>query len=123
MLNVNAVSLDRKEKIGSLMAFARLLTLHGDLPNVERAVQSGRFSSRVQEITKTAVAAGSTADPAWAGTVAPYADAVSAFLESLSSESSFDRILSDNSLRRVPLRGRGVVVTTGASGQNVTKDR
>ena len=122
MLNVNAVSLDRKEKIGSLMAFARLLTLHGDLPNVERAVQSGRFSSRVQEITKTAVAAGSTADPAWAGTVAPYADAVSAFLESL-VQNLFDKILSDNSFRRVPLRGRGVVVTTGASGQNVTKDR
>ena len=125
MLNVNAVSLDRKEKTGSLTGLRKA-------PDFARRSSKRRARSPVGKILFKS--SGNNQDGSCGGKLpltllGPARSRhmlmrLAPFLESLSSEFLlFDRILSDDSFRRVPLRGRGVVVTTGASGQNVTKDR
>ena len=110
------VALDQKQKAGAFLAVARLMAIHKDLPHVERAVRDGRFSPKVQEIVKQAVAAGSLSS---ASAIAPYDAAVSAFFESLQHVGIFDKILADGAFRRVPIKSRGVVVTGSASGNKI----
>ncbi len=74
-----------------------------------------RTSSRVQAIFKTAVPAGSLADPEWAGDIAGLQNLAEAFAESLKNVSVFDRLMSDAAFLPVPLRQRVGIVLSGAS--------
>jgi HK97 family phage major capsid protein len=73
--------------------------------------------SRVVNIIKSAIAAGTTTDPAWAGPLVDMRVAVAAFVKSLRSQSVFARLLPD--MRKVPLRTRIVTSTTAITGQTV----
>ena len=113
------VALSQKQKAGDFLATARLLATHrGSLPAVLRAVEEGHYSAGVQAIAKNAVNAGSLSS---ASAIAPYDSAVAAFFESLQHVGIFDKILADGAFRRVPIKGRGVVVTGAASGNKITE--
>jgi hypothetical protein len=75
-------------------------------------------SRRVASILRAAVAAGSTADPSWAGALAEYRQVSESFVEALRSRSAFARILADG-MRRVPLRTRLGVMTSALVGSTV----
>ena len=51
----------------------------------------------------------------------PYDAAVAAFFESLQHVGIFDKILADGAFRRVPIKGRGVVVTGSATGNKINE--
>ena len=117
MKNDNAVKFDQRSRAGDFLATARLLAIHkGSLPAVARAAEEGRYSEGVKAITKNAVNAGSLSS---ASAIAPYDAAVSAFFESLQHVGIFDKIFADGAFRRVPIKGRGVVVTGSASGNKI----
>ena len=67
---------------------------------------------------KAAVGPGAMGDPAWAGSVAEYQLAVTAFAETLAQVSVFDTLLTGG-MRRVPLRSKGVAIITGATASEV----
>ncbi len=96
---------------------AHLLGAKGDIPEAAaRAAADDTTPRRVQSVLKSAVAAGSLADPNWAGNLADYRLIVEGFVESLRSASAFDRMLGDGAFRVLPLRTRTIVVTAGATG-------
>ena len=73
--------------------------------------------SRVKSILKSAVAAGSLGDAAWAGRLVELQIATSGFVDSLKNVGVFDRML--DSMRRVPLRTPLAVATVAAAGADV----
>lgn len=78
--------------------------------NAHRIAAAHRMSPRVVSILKSAVTVGGISGT-WGGEIAEYNDVVSAFLETLAPVGAFDRLLPD--MRRVPLRTRVVLVTSG----------
>ena len=96
---------------------AHLLGAKSNIPEAAaRAAADGTTSRRVQTVLKSAVAAGSLADPIFAGNLADYQLIVDGFVELLRSASAFDRMLGEGAFRVLPLRTRTVVVTAGATG-------
>jgi hypothetical protein len=72
---------------------------------------------RVKRILKSAVAAGTTLDAAWAGSaVGDYRGIVAGFMEAMRTKSVFYRLLNDNAFTIVPLHKQIVVTTAAASG-------
>jgi hypothetical protein len=66
---------------------------------------------------KTAIGAGSTADPAWAGdALGDYRNAVAAFVSSLATSSIFFRLIADGAFVRVPMHTRAAIVSGAATG-------
>jgi hypothetical protein len=78
------------------------------------ATAEGQGRKRAAAILKSAVVAGSIADPAWAGVWADYDAVAAAWLDSIRSQSAFDTMLP--SMIQVPLRTRVGITTTGATG-------
>lgn len=94
----------------------------GDLVAALDSAQADKTCpARVREVLKASVAAGSLADPVWAGTLGEYQRIVSAYVESLSSVSAFDRILSDGAFMRVP-PGSVISITTQAAVGSVISE-
>jgi len=73
--------------------------------------------NRSQLILRAAVSAGTTSDPAWAGSLADYRIAVASFSDSMKSISLLDAMLPFAA--RVPMRTRVVVATAAAVGASV----
>ena len=71
---------------------------------------------RLLAVLKSAVQAGTTSDPEWAGALTEHAQIAQGFLASLREFSAFDQALTDGSFLRVPLRTRVSIVTTAAAG-------
>lgn len=69
---------------------------------------------RVESVLRSAVEAGTTSDPDWAGNLVDYRQVVESFVEGLRSISVFDAMLPAS--RRVPLRSQLAVVTSTANG-------
>ena len=91
-----------------------LMAAGGDAEIAADIAKRQNASKRVVSIfEKTAVAAGSLADPAWAGNLADFSAAVTAFSESLRNAGAFDAMLP--SMVAVPLRDRIGVISAGAS--------
>jgi len=78
-------------------------------------------AARLETHIKAAVAVGGI-DSGWGGVLAPFAQASVAFLSSLSSYSSFDRIWNDGAFFPLPMRTRIAVTTTAAVGSTVPED-
>jgi hypothetical protein len=76
---------------------------------------------RVVEVLKAAVSAGSLADPTWAGNLAGFRTVIASYVESLSSVSAFDRMLSDNAFVRVEPQTPIVITTTAATSSTVAE--
>lgn len=104
---------------GELVTLARML-LRGE-GNVSRSLilaeREVPHLSRVAAVLKTAVVAGTTLSPSWAGNLADYRQMATGFVDSLRNLSVFDRLFPD--MRRFPLRTRLGVVSVGASGADV----
>ncbi len=97
-----------------------LMKTHGDFTAAAYSVaETHPHQSRVAEVCKAAVGAGSLSNPEWAGNLAPYSQVSNGFLESLRSLSVFDRMLGDNAIQRVPLRTKLTVVTGSSVGTEV----
>lgn len=75
-----------------------------------------RMPAPAQRILKAAVAAGTLADPSWAGQLADMQAASSAFLQGLGGRSAFASLLDVGVLTRAPLRSRVGAVTEGVVG-------
>ncbi|MDZ4842924.1 MAG: hypothetical protein SH859_12415 [Hyphomicrobium aestuarii] len=98
-----------------------LLRSKGDaLTSIEvhkSAFNSSDRRQRSQMILRAAVSAGTTSDPSWAGSLADYRIAVSAFSDSMRSVSLLDAMMPFAA--RVPLRTRIVIATAAAVGASV----
>jgi Phage capsid family len=94
-----------------------LLESRGALATAREIAEQSGAPPRVVNILKSAVAAGDTTDPHWAGALADYNLIAQAFFQSLAPFSAFDAALND--FLRVPLHTRIVVTTTGISGHAV----
>lgn len=81
------------------------------------AENSDLCSDRICRVLRAAVAAGSLADPQWAGALADMKTMVSIFLETLRETSILVRMLAD--LRRAPLNARVVSNTVALVGQTI----
>ncbi|MBB2698996.1 UNVERIFIED_ORG: HK97 family phage major capsid protein [Rhizobium esperanzae] len=75
-----------------------------------------RLPAPAQRILKAATAAGSLADPQWAGGLADLAAASSAFLQGLGGRSAFAALLDQGVISRAPLRSRVGAVSEGVIG-------
>ncbi|MBB2692180.1 UNVERIFIED_ORG: hypothetical protein GGI62_003350 [Rhizobium esperanzae] len=75
-----------------------------------------RMPAPAQRILKAAVAAGTLADPAWAGQLADMAAASSAFLQGLGGRSAFAALLDLGVLTRAPLGSSVGAVAEGVVG-------
>ncbi|MGR9135661.1 phage major capsid family protein [Rhizobium leguminosarum] len=75
-----------------------------------------RMPAPAQRILKAAVAAGTLADPSWAGQLADMQAASSAFLQGLGGRSAFAALLDLGVLTRAPLRSRVGAVAEGVVG-------
>lgn len=73
-----------------------------------------RMPAPAQRILKAAVAAGTLADPSWAGQLADMQAASSAFLQGLGGRSAFAALLDQGILTRAALRSRVGAVAEGA---------
>jgi HK97 family phage major capsid protein len=101
-------------------AYAKyLLDAKGMPATAWKNAEQNRASPRVVDILKSAVGAGTTSDPVWAGALADYNLIAQSFLGSLREFSSFDTVLNDGSFKRVPLRSRVKIVTASAVGSLV----
>jgi HK97 family phage major capsid protein len=78
--------------------------------------EQNRATPRLLAVLKSAVQAGTTSDPEWAGALTEHAQIAQGFLASLREFSAFDQALTDGSFLRVPLRTRVSIVTTAAAG-------
>lgn len=74
---------------------------------------------RVASILRAAVPAGTVADATYAGPLVGYHAVADGFLESLRSQSVFDRFLAEIAMRKVPLKTRLAVSTIAAVGNEV----
>ena len=113
------VALSQKQKAGDFLAIATLLAHTG----VRSRTSFGLLRKDIIRLafkrsSNKRSAAGSLSS---ASAIAPYDAAVSAFFESLQHVGIFDKILADGAFRRVPIKGRGVVVTGAASGNKITE--
>ncbi len=75
-----------------------------------------RMPAPAQRILKAAVAAGTLADPAWAGQLADMQAASSAFLQALGGRSAFAGLLDLGVISRAPLRSRVGAFSEGVVG-------
>lgn len=97
-----------------------LMKSNGDLAATAYALSENHpRQTRIIEICKSAIGAGSLSDPTWSGNLAPYQQVSTGFLESLRSLSVFDRLLGDVAIQRVPLRTRLSVVIGSAIASEV----
>lgn len=98
--------------------YARALMMsRGKMLGAIQQAEAYRFSSRVINTLKAAVAAGTTTDPAWAGPLVEHQTMAAGFIESLRSQSVFDAMLPV--MRRVPLMTRLGVFSSTASGGTI----
>src|SRR4051812_42964919 len=104
-------------------SFAHLLIKSsGDLSLAAASAATDRLvPPRVASVLKSAVAAGTTSDNAWAAPLADYQGIVSNFLGSLSNVGAFDRILADNGFLKVPLKTRLALVSGSAVADEVAE--
>jgi len=72
-----------------------------------------RMPAPAQRILKAAIAAGTLADPAWAGQLADMQAASSAFLQGLGGRSAFAALLDLGVISRAPLRSRVGSISEG----------
>jgi hypothetical protein len=72
-----------------------------------------------QFVQKAAVAIGGVDTGTWGSALAPFAESSAGFVQSLVPFSAFDRILSDGSFNRAPLRTRVVFASSAAIGSTV----
>jgi hypothetical protein len=104
---------------GELVSLARFV-LQGE-GSISRSLilaeRQAPHLSRVVSVLRTAVTAGSTLTPAWAGNLADYRQISAGFVEALRNLSVFDRLFAD--MRRVPLRTRLGIVAVGATAYDV----
>jgi HK97 family phage major capsid protein len=113
-VNANMESATRQREFISFAKY--LLDAKGQPALAWENAKQNRALPRVVEILRSAVAAGGTTDPAWAGALTDYNLIAQAFLGSLRQFSAFDQVLTDGSFLRVPLRTRVNIVSTAASG-------
>jgi len=122
-MNLRALNnnVENAAAVGDFLCLARAIVAGaGDIPQARAWAEGRRASPRVMEILRSAIAVGTTGDTSWAGALAPYQAAASAFLGSLSQASVFDRLLADG-LTRAPLRTRVNVLTTGFTASAVNE--
>ncbi len=104
-----------RAKSSDFSALARLVAIGGG--NISQAAylaESTKAPEAVRSVLKSAVDAGSLADPAFANALSDYGDVVGAFVESLRSRSVFARLL-DGGMIRMPLRTRAAIATAVAT--------
>jgi len=109
-----AVSLREANTSAEVFADVARFMMISDGTGDAAATAEGQGRQRAAAILKSTVAAGSIADPAWAGIWADYALVAAAWMDSLRTQSAFDAMLS--SMVQVPLRTRVGITTTGATG-------
>ncbi|TCU38760.1 phage major capsid protein [Rhizobium azibense] len=114
----------RGEYVSTILAVTRALVI---------ATKTGESTSAIADrlplpapasrILKSAVGAGSLADPAWAGQLADMAAASSVFLQQLGGRSAFAALLDLGVITRAPLRSKvgavaeGVVAAVSGEGE------
>lgn len=114
------MSLDQSAGGAEFVRLARLVgRARGSLAHARHMAEASPGDERAARILRSAVAAGTMADAAWAGDLAGYGVIASGFLESLRSLSVFDRMFSDGAIRRIPLRTRLAVSTIAGIGAEV----
>lgn len=114
------MSLDQSAGGAEFVRLARLVgRARGKLAYAAHFAEASPGDERVARILRSAVAAGTMADAAWAGDLAGYGIIAAGFIESLRSLSVFDRMFSDGSIRRIPLRTRLAVSTNAIVGNEV----
>lgn len=102
---------------GDFLALAKALMLAGNsLPQAAAIAEGTLKNGRAAAILKSAIEAGSTANPSWAGALVDHQVANAGFVGSLQSISVFDALMA--SMRRMPLRTRIAVATSSATGSN-----
>jgi hypothetical protein len=87
--------------------------------NIMAAIAAGEElpgSGAAVAILKSAVAAGTTSDPTWAGALADYVSAQRAFFDAAESGAVFDRLRADGAMLSAPLHAQLVVNATAVSG-------
>jgi HK97 family phage major capsid protein len=94
-----------------------LLMGQGDIRGSLAIAQSSRALPEISSVLKSAIAVGSTADAAWAGTLSEYRSISSGFVNSLQEFSSFYKLLP--SCRQVPLKTRVAVTSLAMTGSVV----
>jgi hypothetical protein len=84
----------------------------------------GRYpQSRAATVSKAAIAAGSLADPQWAGSLGGHRIISASFVETLRSGSAFARMWSDGAIRPIPPATQVIVVTSAGSGASPLEAR
>lgn len=112
--------LDQSAGGAEFVRLARLVgRARGKLAYAAHFAEASPGDERVARILRSAVAAGTMADAAWAGDLAGYGIIAAGFIESLRSLSVFDRMFSDGAIRRIPLRTRLAVATSAIVGSEV----
>lgn len=87
--------------------------------NIMAAIAAGEElpgSAAAVAILKSAVAAGTTSDPTWAGALADYVASQRAFFDAPESGAVFDRLRADGAMLSAPLHVQLVVSATALSG-------
>jgi HK97 family phage major capsid protein len=111
-----------RTKGGPLTRVAMLLMAHkGDLIQAENAAgRSFPTSPEIQGYLKSAIAAGSTADVAWAASLNAHASVIAGFVDLLRNASVIGRL---QGLRSAPFNTRTLVQTSGSKGAFVGEGR
>lgn len=93
-----------------------LVRCRGSIIDAALLLEAEHSGSRVARIARSAVAAGTTADPAWAAGLIDYQQVSAGYIEGLRTASAFARIWNDEGFRRAPMNTRLAVVATAATG-------
>jgi HK97 family phage major capsid protein len=98
--------------------YARAIMLgRGDkFAALDAATATPNVSPRVASVIKAAISSGTTTSPSWSSLV-DYQVLEGAFRESLRSTGTFDRMLADGAIRRVPLNATIVASSTAVVGK------
>jgi hypothetical protein len=108
--------LDRTEKAGDFLAYARVLVATATMNGVTSGEvgRALRVGPRVMEIAKGGIG------PMGTDSAVLFASMANGFSESLRSRSVFDRLLASGA-RRVPLNSHAFVISSGITGSRVAE--
>src|SRR5262245_29935726 len=105
-----SASIESRTKAFEFVSLCKYLMMAGPSGTPAAALleaEAGRAPPSVKDVLKAAVAAGTSTATGWASELAQdYRQIAAGFIESLRNESAFQRMLSDNAFRVVPLRTR-----------------
>ena len=121
-LRPTALLVERADRVGDLMAYAKALTLaRGDALQAAAMLESRpNVSGRVLSIAKSAAQAGSMGGSTWGEQLAEFKGLTAALFEILIGISAFDTLLAGG-MKRVPFRSRVVIATAAASGSIINE--